>query len=136
MAVAVQPDSPLGAVRLRRRLTLQEAAARSRLHVEDIRALEENRLYRFPSVERAVAATLVYGTALGISEREARELAGLPVPPLTAGPRFASTRRYLPIAMIVALAAAVAFLAIRPTPAPMGAVATASGSAEAGTSLP
>ena len=51
--------------------------------MDDVKALEQNRLYRFPSIERAVAATLVYGTALGISEREPRELAGLPVPPLT-----------------------------------------------------
>jgi hypothetical protein len=116
MAVAVETESPLGAVRLRRRLTLEEAAARARLHVDDVKALEENRLYRFPSVERAVAATLVYGTALGVSEREARQLAGLPVPPLTAGPRFRQARRYLPGATIVLLAATVALLAVRPGP--------------------
>jgi LytR cell envelope-related transcriptional attenuator/Helix-turn-helix domain len=116
MAIAVETESPLGAVRLRRRLTLEEAAARARLHVDDVKALEENRLYRFPSVERAVAATLVYGTALGVSEREARELAGLPVPPLTPGPRFRRVRRYAPGAAIVLLAATVALLAIRPGP--------------------
>ena len=44
-------------------------------------ALEENRVYRFPTVEDALAMTLVYATALGISRREARRLAGLPVRP-------------------------------------------------------
>jgi LytR cell envelope-related transcriptional attenuator len=116
MAIAVETESPLGAVRIRRRLTVEEAAARARLHVDDVKALEENRLYRFPSIERAVAATLVYGTALGISEREARELAGLPVPPLTPGSRFGKVRRYLPGVAIVLLAATVALLAIRPGP--------------------
>ncbi len=72
--------SPLGAVRMKRRLTLEEAAARARLELDDVRALEENRIYRFPSVDEALAAILVYATALGVSEREARELAGMPVP--------------------------------------------------------
>ena len=116
MAIAVETESPLGAVRLRRCLTVEEAAARARLHVDDVKALEESRLYRFPSIERAVAATLVYGTALGISEREARELAGLPVPPLTPGPRFGRVRRYLPGTAIVLLAATVALLVIQPDP--------------------
>ncbi len=137
MAVAVQTESPLGAVRLRRRLTLEEAAARARLHVEDLRALEENRLYRFPSIERAVAAALVYGTALEISEREARELAGLSVPPLTPGSRFAHARRYLPTVLIVLLAATVALLAVRPGPIGADPAPTpVSGSAEAAVNLP
>jgi hypothetical protein len=136
MAVAVETESPLGAVRLRRRLTLEEAAARARLHVDDVKALEENRLYRFPSVERAVAATLVYGTALGISAREARELAGLPVPPLSPGPRFGRVRRYLPGAAIVILAAAVALLAVRPGPMAPAASAPVQTSAEAQVKLP
>ncbi len=137
MAIAVATESPLGAVRLRRCLTVEEAAARARLHVDDVKALEENRLYRFPSVDRAVAATLVYGTALGISEREARELAGLPVPPLTPGPRFGRVRRYLPGAAIVVLAATVALLAVRP--GPIGSApgpATVQSSAEASAKLP
>ncbi len=69
--------SPLGAARVRRRLTVEEVAARSGLDLEDVRSLEEGRIYRFPSVSDALAATLVYATALGISEREARGLAGL-----------------------------------------------------------
>jgi transcriptional regulator with XRE-family HTH domain len=79
-AVAAPPalePSPLGAARIRRRLTVEEAAARSGLGLEDVRSLEEGRIYRFPSVSDALAATLVYATALGISEREARNLAGL-----------------------------------------------------------
>jgi hypothetical protein len=137
MAVAVETESPLGAVRLRRRLTVEEAAARARLHVDDVKALEENRLYRFPSVERAVAATLVYGTALGISEREARELAGLSVPPLTPSPRFRRVRRYLPGVTIVLLTATVLLLAFRPGPigAPDGPARVQS-SAEAVVKLP
>jgi LytR cell envelope-related transcriptional attenuator len=136
MAIAVPTASPLGAVRLRRRLTLEEAAARARLHVEDVKALEENRLYRFPSIERAVAATLVYGTALGISEREARELAGLPVPPLTAGPRFGRLRRHMPTAAIVVLAATVALLAVRPGPIGASGPTTVQSSAAAQVKLP
>jgi hypothetical protein len=73
---ALEP-SPLGAARVRRRLTVEEAAARSGLGAEDVRSLEEGRIYRFPSVSDALAATLVYATALGITEREARGLAGL-----------------------------------------------------------
>ena len=76
--------SPLAAARIRRRLTVEEAAARAGLDVEDVRCLEESRVYRFPSVDEALAATLVYATALGISEREARSLAGLPVAPVSA----------------------------------------------------
>ena len=79
-AVAPPPSidvSPLGAARVRRRLTVEEAAARSGLGPDDVRSLEEGRIYRFPSVAEALAATLVYATALGITEREARKLAGL-----------------------------------------------------------
>lgn len=136
MAVAVQTESPLGAVRVRRRLTVEEAAIRARLHVDDVKALEENRLYRFPSIQRAVAATLVYGTALGISEHEARELAGLPAPPLTPGPRSRRLRRSLPYALIVLLAAAVAVLAIRPGPIGSAAAVTVQTSAQAKVKLP
>ena len=46
-----------------------------------VRALEEGRLHRFPSLQDAVAAATVYAASLGISEREAKRLAGLPVRP-------------------------------------------------------
>jgi hypothetical protein len=76
-------ESPLARVRLHRQLTLEETARRSGLTVEQARWLEEGRVYRFPSSDDALVATLMYGTALGIDNREARELAGLPVPPHT-----------------------------------------------------
>jgi LytR cell envelope-related transcriptional attenuator/Helix-turn-helix domain len=71
--------SPLGAARLRRRLTVEEAAARARMEVDQVKSLEENCMYRFGSNADALAAALVYATALGIPEREARQIAGLPV---------------------------------------------------------
>ena len=71
--------SPLGAARLRRRLTVEEAAARARMEVDQVKSLEENCMYRFGSNADALAAALVYATALRISEREARQIAGLPV---------------------------------------------------------
>jgi transcriptional regulator with XRE-family HTH domain len=74
-------ESPLARARLHRQLTLDETARRSGLTVEQARWLEEGRVYRFPSSDDALVATLMYGTALGIDNREARELAGLPVPP-------------------------------------------------------
>jgi hypothetical protein len=65
---------------LSRRLTLEEAAARANMDVEQIRSLEENCLYRFGSNADAVSAALVYAASLRITEREARRLAGLPEP--------------------------------------------------------
>jgi hypothetical protein len=73
-------ESPLARARLHRQLTLEETARRSGLTVEQARWLEEGRVYRFPSSDDALVATLMYGTALGIDNREAHELAGLPVP--------------------------------------------------------
>ena len=71
--------SPLAAARIRRRLTVEEAAARAQLAVDEITSLEESRIWRFPSSGEALAASLVYAASLGITEREARRLAGLPV---------------------------------------------------------
>lgn len=73
--------SPLAAARLRRRLTLQDAAKQAKLTPEEVSWLETGRLYRFPSSESATLALLLYATSLEIERREARELAGLPVPP-------------------------------------------------------
>lgn len=124
----LQPMSPLGVARARRRLTVEEAAARARLAPDVVRALEENRLYRFPSVRDAVAATLVYATALGIGEREARGLAGLP---MRSRLRVAlSLRRALAsVALLAALAALGWFVVVPrleddpPPPAPVAAPA-------------
>jgi transcriptional regulator with XRE-family HTH domain len=73
-------ESPLARARLHRKLTLEETARRAGLSVEQARWLEEGRVYRFPTPDDALVATLMYGTALGVDNREARELAGLPVP--------------------------------------------------------
>ena len=94
--------SPLGSARIRRRLTVEEVAARSGLPLEDVKSLEEGRIYRFPSVHRALAATLLYAAAIGVTEREARQLVGFPPG------RRPFLRRWLAIA---AFAAAVASLA-------------------------
>src|ERR671934_3173517 len=72
--------SPFGAARLSRRLTLEEAAARAQMDVDAVKSLEDNCVYRFGSNADALAAALVYAASLRISEREARRLAGLPVP--------------------------------------------------------
>src|SRR5712691_7885990 len=74
-------DSPLARARLHRQLTLAETARRAGISEEQAQWLEEGRVYRFPSPDDALLAALLYGSALGIDNREARELAGLPVPP-------------------------------------------------------
>ena len=79
--------SPLAAARLRRQLTLEDAAKQAKLTPEEVSWLETGRLYRFPSSESATLALLLYATSLEIDRREARELAGLPVPPQAARPQ-------------------------------------------------
>ena len=74
-------ESPLARARVHRQLTVDEAARRADLPPEEVQWLEEGRLYRFPTPDRALLATVLYATALGIEHREALELAGLPVPP-------------------------------------------------------
>jgi hypothetical protein len=74
--------SPLARARLHRQLTVEETARRAGLSVDQTRWLEEGRVYRFPTPDDALVATLLYATALGIENREARELARLPVPTL------------------------------------------------------
>jgi hypothetical protein len=74
-------SSPFGAARLSRRLTLEQAAARAKLDVDAVKSLEDNCVYRFGSNAEALAAALVYAASLRITEREARQLAGLPAPP-------------------------------------------------------
>jgi hypothetical protein len=73
-------ESPLARARLHRQLTVEETAKRAGISVEEVRWLEEGRVYRFPRPDDALAATVLYASALGIDNREARELAGLPVP--------------------------------------------------------
>ena len=96
--------SPLTAARMHRRLSVDEAARRADLTLDELTWLEEGRLYRFPSSHAALAAVLTYATALGIDRREALELAGRGGPP-----RSETTRARL--AGIGALAVLVAVLA-------------------------
>src|SRR5438034_4939395 len=97
-------ESPLARSRLHRQLTVEETARRAGISVEEVRWLEEGRVYRFPTPDAALVATLLYASALGIDNREARELAGLPVPPLPVERN--------PIARLVAVGATVVALAV------------------------
>jgi transcriptional regulator with XRE-family HTH domain len=74
-------ESPLARARLHRQLTVDETARRAGISAEEVRWLEEARVYRFPRPDDALAAAVLYASALGIDNREARDLAGLPVPP-------------------------------------------------------
>ncbi len=98
-AVVAADESPLAHARLKRQLTIDEAAKRAGVAPEEVQWLEEGRLYRFPTPDRALLVTLLYATALGVDHREALELAGLPTPPLPANP----LRRIGAVAAIAAL---------------------------------
>src|SRR5207237_1268760 len=81
-AIVVLAEGPgLAAARLHRQLTVDEAARRAGLTPDEVEWLEAGRVYRFPSADAALVATLLYASALGIDHREARILAGLPVAP-------------------------------------------------------
>jgi transcriptional regulator with XRE-family HTH domain len=101
-------ESPLARARLHRQLTIEETARRAGLSAEEVRWLEEGRAYRFPSVDDALLAALLYATGLGIDAAEARRLAGLPPgPALHRRPRA----RYLAVAAaLVAVAVVLAVL--------------------------
>jgi len=99
-AVVAPDESPLAHARLHRQLTTDEAARRAKVSADEVQWLEEGRLYRFPTPDRALTVALLYTTALGIDHREALELAGLPAPPLPTSPR----RR---VAAVAAFAAVV-----------------------------
>jgi transcriptional regulator with XRE-family HTH domain len=103
--------SPLVAARLRRRLSLEQAAARASLDVNAVKSLEESRTYVFPSTADAIAAAVVYASALGITEREARELAGLPVESVVE--RWSLRRWTIVLGFVAALAALMVFV-LRP----------------------
>lgn len=131
--------SPLGAARVRRRLSVEEAAARADLDPEAVRSLEEARVYRFESAEAALAATLVYATALGVSRREARQLAGLPVSPRLV--EVLMPGRLLAAAALAAACAAVGWWLVLPglradAPAPTASPLPAEPTASATASLP
>jgi LytR cell envelope-related transcriptional attenuator len=71
--------SPLARARVKRQLTVEGAAKRAGLTPEEVGWIEDGRLYRFGASEKATLALLLYATALDISRREARRLAGLPL---------------------------------------------------------
>ena len=77
----VSTRNALAAARLHRRLTVEQAAKRSGLTPDQVEWLEEGRVYRFPSTDHAIEATLMLAAGLEIGQREARELGGLPMPP-------------------------------------------------------
>jgi hypothetical protein len=97
--------SPLARARVQRQLTPNEAAKRAGLTPDEVEWIEEGRLYRFGSSEKATLALLLYATALGIGRREARRLAGLPV----VEPNRTNRIVGLAVAGALLLAALVAF---------------------------
>jgi hypothetical protein len=102
-------ESPLARARVHRQLTVDEAARRADLSPDEVQWLEEGRLYRFPTPDRALLATVLYATALGIEHREALELAGLPVPPI---PFSANPWRRLAAVGAIGLAVLAGVLAV------------------------
>src|SRR5438093_12309952 len=102
-------ESPLARARLHRQLTVEETARRAGISPEEVRWLEEGRVYRFPTPDAALVSTLLYASVLGIENREARELAGLPVPPLPVE-RDPTPRRLVIGALAIALALFIAIL--------------------------
>src|SRR6476619_5674075 len=98
-----QEPSPLASARLQRKLTVEEAARRAGLTPEQIEWLEEGRVYRFPAAEDALVAVVLYATAIGIDQDEARGLARLPIE--TQPPRYPRTRIASAAAGVVVLAA-------------------------------
>ena len=90
---------------------LEEAAARASLDVDAVKSIEESRTYVFPSTADAIATAVVYASSLGITEREARELAGLPVESVVE--RWSLHRWAIVLSFTVAFAALLIFV-LRP----------------------
>jgi len=130
-AVPSLDESPLARARVHRQLTVEEAAKRADLSPDEVQWLEEGRLYRFPTSDRALLATLLYATALGIEHREALALAGLPVPPLpfVANPlrRFGAITAFA--ALVLAAVLAIAFARNESKPSPKRSVSASTASA-------
>lgn len=124
-------ESPLARARVHRQLTVEEAARRAEITQDEVRWLEDGRLYRFPTADRALLSTLLYATALGIDHREALELAGLPVPPrppeVNPWKRFGAMGAFA--ALVLAAVLAIAF-------AREGSSAQPSAAATAASTLP
>ena len=110
---SAEKPSVLAGLRLQRKLTVEEAAKRAALWADQVEWLEEGRLYRFPSSQAAVLALLRYSTSLGIDEREAKRLSGLPAGPAPAKPLGRWIAMGVSAFLLAALAAALAFAAGR-----------------------
>ena len=110
-AAPAEKSPALTALRLQRKLTVEQAAKRSALWPEQVEWLEEGRLYRFPGYEAAVMALLRYATALGIDHREARKLSGMPVEPPAprAFGRWIAAGAAAALVAVVSLALVLAF---------------------------
>jgi transcriptional regulator with XRE-family HTH domain len=104
--------SALAAARLRRRLTVEEAAKRAGLPPDQVEWLEEGRVYRFRSPEDAIVATLLVAAALGIDRHEARRLAGLPAPPRPLDVVNPTARMFGVAALSAALMGLLAFVVV------------------------
>jgi transcriptional regulator with XRE-family HTH domain len=104
-----EQSSALAGLRLQRKLTIEQAAKRANLWPDQVEWLEDGRLYRFPSSEAAVLALLRYATSLGIDNREARRLSGLPVGPAPPKPFGRWLALSFSALLVIALAAALSF---------------------------
>jgi transcriptional regulator with XRE-family HTH domain len=106
---ADQRSSALAALRLQRKLTVEQAAKRASLWPDQVEWLEEGRLYRFPSSEAAVLALLRYATSLDVDHREALSLSGLPAGPAPPKPFGRWIAIGVSVFLVAALTAALAF---------------------------
>jgi transcriptional regulator with XRE-family HTH domain len=120
----VSTRSALASARLQRRLTVDQAARRAGLTPDQVEWLEEGRVYRFPSTDHAIEATLLLASALEVGQREARKLAGLSVlpQPLDVNPAARLVGVAARSAARVAFVAFVVVPAGAGTPAPPAAV--------------
>jgi hypothetical protein len=103
------------------------------MDVDAIKSLEDSCVYRFGSNADALAAALVYAASLGITEREARRLAGLPVP--SRMDPWSSRRMAAALAFLMTCTALVWFVA-RPELFPAAPAAAAAIPAAAPAPLP
>lgn len=118
LVTPLEKSSPLAAARVQRQLTVDEAARRANLSPEEVEWLEDGRVYRFPSADAALLATVLYATSLGIDHREARILAGLPVAPRPVETVSRGRRLLVFAAAAAAVAALVATVVLVPRAAP------------------
>jgi hypothetical protein len=116
-------ESALARARVHRQLTIEEAARRAGIPAEQVRWLEEGRVYRFPSADHALLAMLLYATALGIDHDEALALAGrrVPLKGLRANPWPRLTVLLGIAGALVALAASIVLAGSHGKQAPAGA---------------